>query len=170
MRWWRRALSEPRGGWVSTLDWGVKQTFRSYVHGVGGAILARGGATRSGDGGFTFLAEEDSSLRRDADGTLVGLGRFRGEVTFEGHGGILAVRLADPIIEITPDAAVMSVAEDLERRRRIVIAHLDIGAAGWDDEGLVSVPAILTLEGSQLLGDHYPIRTPLDPLRLRVEA
>ena len=57
-------MSEPRGGWVSTLDWGVKQTFRSYVHGVGGAILARGGATRSGDGGFTFLAEEDSSLRR----------------------------------------------------------------------------------------------------------
>ena len=34
------------------------------------------------------------------------------------------------------------------------------------EPGEIVIPATVSMHGSQWLGDHYPPRTPLDPVRL----
>src|SRR3990167_8062127 len=151
---------------VSALGWGVKQSFRTYVEAAGGLIEARDGAQRTADGGFTFAAAPGGELRLDADGRLAGRGAFLGEVRFEAHGGMLSVCLADPMLEIGPSGAVITVADSSARDYRLEVAQLDLGAMTSGDSGEIVIPATVSIYGSQWLGDHYPPRTPLDPVRL----
>lgn len=141
---------------VTTLGWGVKQSFRAYVEGSGGTITAQDGASREPDGAFVFEAAADSDLAVDA-GTLSGTGRFRGRVAFQAHGGLLSVTLTDPWLEAAADGWVLSIAETATRRT--AIARLGPLAAG-------ELPAATTLDGMMILGDHYPPGTTLDPVRL----
>lgn len=149
-----------------TLVWGVKQSFRNYVEAVGGLIEAHGGAARADDGAFAFTAAPGGDLKLDADGRPQGHGQFVGEVRFEGHGGMLSVFLADPAVEIGPSGAVLTVADSAARTRRLALARLDLAAATTGEAGELVIPTALTAEGSQLLGDHYPPMTALDPVRL----
>ena len=151
---------------VTALNWGVKQSFCSYVETVGGVIETDGGAERRADGAFTFAAAQDSTLTLDADGAPAGCGRFLGEVRFHAHGGMLKVCLADPMLEIEGSGATLTVADSSARTFRLVIAQLDLAAMTAGESGEILVPAALTIDGMQLLGDHYPPRTPLDPVRL----
>ena len=153
---------------VTTLSWGVKQSFRGYVEGAGGTIALSDGAERTTDGGFTFAAAPDSSLTLDGDGKLTGRGTFLGVVQFEAHGGMLKVCLADPIIEITDAGAVLTVADHPTRTYRLEAARLDLGAATTEPSGDVVLPAALLMFGCQWLGDHYPAGTALDLVRLTV--
>ncbi|WP_332764742.1 HtaA domain-containing protein [Phenylobacterium sp.] len=152
--------------WVSALSWGVKQSFRTYVEAAGGAIEVRDGAERAEDGSFTFAAAPGGDLRLDADGKLAGRGAFLGEVRFEAHGGMLSVCLADPILEIGPAGGVVTVADSSARDYRLEVAQLDLGAMTSGESGEIVIPATVSMHGSQWLGDHYPPRTPLDPVRL----
>lgn len=145
------------------LNWGVKQSFRSYVEAAGGVIEVSGGAERAADGGFAFVPA-GGDLTTDADGKLRGRGVFAGEVRFEAHGGMLKVQFSDPILEVGPTGAALSVAEHGDRR--IEIALLDLAAASVDEAGDIVIPAALAMDGIQLLGDHYPLKTALDPVRL----
>jgi hypothetical protein len=147
------------------LVWGVKQSFRAYVEGAGGVIEAGGGATRTGDGGFSFAAATGSGLTLGADGRPVGTGGFVGEVRFEAHGGMLKVFLADPAVEIGPEGAAITVADSPARDRRVELALLDLTAVTQDGDSLV-IPTKLSRDGWRVLGDHYPQMTPLDPVRL----
>lgn len=141
---------------VTTLRWGVKQSFRAYVEAMGGAISADAGAARADDGGFVFAAAEDSDLVAD-DGGLSGTGRFRGRVAFSAHGGMLSVTLVDPWVEAAADGWVLSIAETATRRTAIAkLGVLEGGAMG----------AVTTLDGMMILGDHYPPGTALDEVRL----
>jgi hypothetical protein len=151
---------------VASLSWGVKQSFRGYVDATGGVTETDGGAGRAADGGFTFAAAPDSTLSVAADGTLAGIGRFLGEVRFQAHGGMLKVCLADPILEISASGATVTVADSRARTFRLEIAKLDLTATTAGELGEIVIPAALTIEGMQLLGDHYPPKTPLDPVRL----
>jgi hypothetical protein len=83
---------------TATLTWGLKQSFRAYVEGAGGAIETAEGARRSADGAFIFPAAPGEGLRLGADGKPRGVGRFVGEVRCEAHGGMLKVFLADPSV------------------------------------------------------------------------
>jgi hypothetical protein len=150
----------------TTLSWGVKQSFRSYVEAAGGAIEVLDGADRTADGQFTFTAAPGAGLELDDDGKPVGRGAFLGEVRFEAHGGMLSVSLADPIVEITAAEAVLTVADSGARTRRVEVARLDLTAMTHGESGEIVIAATLSAEGSQWLGDHYPMRTPLDPVRL----
>lgn len=150
---------------AATLWWGVKQSFRGYVEATGGTIETRDGAERAADGGFTFSAAPENGLGLDADGKPHGQGKFLGEVRFEAHGGMLSVCLADPILEIGPSGAALSVADSRERARRVEIAKLDLTAM-TSEGGEFVIPAALSMDGWQLLGDHYPPMTALDPVRL----
>lgn len=150
---------------VAALHWGVKTSFRGYVAMMGGVTEVGGGAELAPDGGFTFAAAPDSDLARAADGSLTGQGRFLGAVRFEAHGGMLKVFLADPAIEITDTGAVLTVADSPARSRRVEIAKLDLAAM---TAGELLIPTSLTMDGSFLLGDHYPPTTALDPLQLAV--
>ena len=152
---------------VTRLIWGVKQSFRTYVEATGGAITAGDGAERLADGSFSFATAE-GGLTLDADGKPQGTGRFLGEVRFEAHGGMLSVRLFDPALEISASGATLTVADHPARDRRVEIAHLDLAAMTRGDDGEIVIPTTLAMHGIQLLGDHYPMRTPLDPVRLTV--
>lgn len=152
------------------LEWGVKQSFRSYVQAVGGTTEVGGGTTRTPDGGFTFAPAADSDLRVGADGRPQGAGAFLGEVKFAAHGGMLAVFLADPRVELREDGAVLTVADTAARDYRLAVAKLDLAGASIGGDGAVEIPAAVSIDGSQLLGDHYPYMTPLDPVRLVLGA
>ncbi len=151
---------------AGSLVWGVKQSFRGYVESTGGVIETMGGAERAADGGFTFAAAPGGDLRLDADGRPVGRGMFVGNVRFEAHGGMLSVYLADPNIEIGPSGAVITVADSSARTHRMEIATLDLGAITTGLAGELVIPTALSMDGSRLLGDHYPPKTALDPVRL----
>lgn len=151
---------------AATLTWGVKQSFRGYVEGAGGAIEVGQGAGRAADGAFTFAAAPGEGLTLGADGRPQGVGRFAGEVRFEAHGGMLSVFLADPSVEIGPSGAVVTVADSPERLSRLELAQLDLAAATTGADGEIVIPATLSRDGWRILGDHYPPMTPLDPVRL----
>lgn len=153
---------------VTSLNWGVKQSFRNYVEASGGVIEASGGAERTSDGGFIFAAAAGEGLSLDADGKPQGEGRFVGEVRFDAHGGMLAVCLADPIVEISAAGAVITAFDSSARTHRMEIARLDLAAMSIGEDGEIVIPTALAMHGIQVLGDHYPLNTALDPLRLRL--
>jgi hypothetical protein len=122
------------------------------------------------DGGFRFAAAPGADLRRDAEGRLEGRASFLGEVSFKAHGGMLSVFLIDPMLEIDGDKAVITVADHPARDRRLEVAQLDLAAMSVGARGEIELPAALMMFGCQWLGDHYPMRTPLDPVRLAVSG
>ena len=152
------------------LSWGLKQSFRAYVEGAGGAIETAEGAQRAADGAFTFAAAPGEGLKLGVDGKPEGVGGFVGEVRCEAHGGMLKVFLADPSVEIGPAGAVVTVADTRARDRRVELAQLDLAAATIADDGEWVISAKLSRDGWQVLGDHYPPSTPLDPVRLKLAA
>lgn len=151
---------------VTALHWGVKQSFRGYVAMMGGVMEVGGGGEQLADGSFVFVAAPDSDLHLGSDGALTGHGRFVGQVRFEAHGGMLKVFLADPTLDISVTGGMIAVADGSDRTRRLAIARLDLAAMMTRDNGEAVIPAALTLEGCQLLGDHYPPGTVLDLVRL----
>jgi hypothetical protein len=155
-------------GAATALTWGVKQSFRSYVEATGGEIETLGGAGRSEDGAFTFTAEPGGDLALNDAGIPQGRAAFAGEVKFKSHGGMLNVTLADLELEIGPQGAVLTVTEGGPRPRRLEMARLDLTAVSPGEAGELVIPAALSVEGCQVLGDHYPARTALDPVRLRL--
>ena len=149
---------------MATLSWGVKQSFRGYMDAAGGTVAVSGGAERAADGGFLFPQGPESTLARDAEGRLAGVGRFQGEVSFQAHGGMLNVVLTDPWVEATEAGLVLSVAAGATRR--VAFAKLDAAAMETEADGTLALPAAITLDGMFILGDHYPPGTALDPVRL----
>ncbi len=151
---------------VTSLTWGVKQSFRNYVESAGGVIEVGGGAERAADGGFTFTAAPGEGLSLDADGKPVGRGLFLGEARFDAHGGMLKVCLADPVVEISASGAVITAFDSSARTHRFEIARLDLAAMSAGEDGELVIPTALSMDGIQVLGDHYPLNTALDPVRL----
>jgi hypothetical protein len=162
------AMTEQPAGKAAKLSWGLKQSFRAYVEGAGGAIETGEGAQRSADGAFTFSAAPGEGLKLGVNGKPEGVGRFVGEVLCEAHGGMLKVFLADPSVEIGPAGAIVAVADTRARDRRVELAQLDLATATMADDGEWVIPAKLSRDGWQVLGDHYPPLTPLDPVRLKL--
>lgn len=145
------------------LEWGVKQSFRNYVAMSGGTVETGGGVERSAEGTFIFVAAPGADLARDAEGRLSGRAAFVGEVRFEAHGGMLRVAVVDPAVEFGPEGAVLSAADG---ERRVEVARLDLAGQAAGEDGAIVLPALLAMAGIFLLGDHYPLNTVLDPVRL----
>ncbi|MGW1547240.1 HtaA domain-containing protein [Streptomyces sp. NPDC002346] len=147
----------------SGLAWGVKASFRDYVRQAEGAMEVRGKATHGPDG-FVFPAVDSSQFD-----PVSGLGelRFEGEVHFTAHHGMLSVTVADPRIAIGPTGAVLTVLDPdylPDRSHRIKVARLGPVTRAVDEVTWAQVTAALTVQGSRLLGDVYPVNTPLDPV------
>jgi hypothetical protein len=151
---------------AATLNWGVKQSFRGYVEGSGGTIEAAAGAVREDDGGFSFAGEPGAGLTLDADGRPQGRAGFLGELRFQAHGGMLSVFMADPALEVGETGAFITVADTPSRTRRVPLAKLDLTKLSRDEDGALVIPAVMAMEGWQVLGDHYMGGTPIDPVRL----
>lgn len=152
---------------VAALGWGVKESFRGYVEAMGGTIALSGPVERAADGVFVFAPEGEAALPSDAEGRPQGEARFKGEVRFDAHGGMLRVMVADPAVSLEPTGGSLTVADPWAAGKRMQIAKLDTTAARVEGAELV-LPAATTIDGMQLLGDHYPPGTALDPVRLKL--
>ena len=82
---------------AGSLSWGVKQSFRSYVTGT----IAQGSITGNGVGvsGGIFRFGQSTGGTFDPS-TGLGTSAYSGSVRFYGHGGLLDVTLANPVVRI----------------------------------------------------------------------
>jgi len=153
------------GGVVPGLYWGVRGSFVRYVLGnPDGQLYGDDGVETDGEGTFRFPL---SSVEHEGEDWLLS---FRGEVAFAAHGGLLAVRIAQPILELRGGDGTLSVRRGAEY---VVIARVRAAQpVAVDDAWLVfpPLPAALTAEGVSLFGDVYAEGDGLDPLRIALPA
>jgi len=155
------------------LRWGFKESFRSYLT----STIANGQWVV--DGGASYSTPEfrwmSGSGFYDAQSTS-GLVAFIGSVTFTGHGGVLATRIANPELQFVDsstayllvDVAGTTQGGDGVDLTGVRFARLDLEAGSRSAEG-VTVPATLTEEGAEAFGT-YSAGEPLDPVEYSLDA
>jgi hypothetical protein len=150
------------------LSWGVKSSFTRYIDSMPDGRRGAGyGATEAGEGVYFFELDDasgyDPALRE-------GIVKYRGDVRYKGHGGLLFVMIVDPWIEFREAGAVLT-AVDAEhwpsRERRIELATLvpaGPGAArmpqGWEQMEAQLAPA-----GVEVFNGVYAVGELLEPVR-----
>ncbi|MFC5219120.1 HtaA domain-containing protein [Streptomyces coerulescens] len=163
-----------------TLDWGVKQSFRTYVVGgvAKGEITTSGGASQAADNGvFTFT---DATGEYDTDADTLSA-HFKGAVTFKGHkgqgeGGGYGLDLTLTNLRATLDEGTGELTADVtslgERTEDAVLADLKADepdlTARDDVITADDVTATLTDAGAKAFGGFYTAGTELDPVDLAV--
>ncbi|WP_066953933.1 HtaA domain-containing protein, partial [Streptomyces lushanensis] len=163
------------------LDWGVKESFRSYVTGpiAHGKVELGDGATRSaaayrfpeGTGSFDADAR---TLSASFGGTVRFLGHEEaGEYVLDLGLSGLRVEVADGTGTLVADVATK------DRETHEIATYPDLSLATLDlpegelaaEDGVVTlsaVPATLTADGTKAFGGMYPAGTDLDRLTLAV--
>lgn len=139
---------------TTVLRWGVKQSLRTYVIGVGGDFAADSPA-RLDDGIVVLPLTADSS----EDGVRVL--RFAGMIRIYAHSGMMNVRWADLQIELADAGARLTVAGDNPGDERVTIAALQVDAAADRRFG-----AVLADGAVGKFGGTYAPGTALDDLVL----
>lgn len=163
-----------------TLDWGVKESFRTYVTGsiAQGKITVAGGAKQAaGNGPFTFV----NGAGTYDTGTHAVTTAFQGSVRFTGHEGKLDLKLSDFKLstKLTQGAITADVrAKDMKTGKvtnsnDVRLADLDLSGVkpGHGPGGamtFVSIPAKLTEPGAKAFGGFYRPGDALDPATLTV--
>ncbi|MGY3335974.1 hypothetical protein ACVW0K_002073 [Streptomyces filamentosus] len=167
-----------------TLDWGVKQSFRSYLAQpfAKGRITPEGGATQAaGNGVFTFA---DGTGTYDTAGHATATA-FKGGVHFEAHEGALDIRISDvrlrtagsasPTGEITADVVTKEKDGSFTTRDDVPFAALDMSGVrpGRGAGGAMvfkDIPAALTKDGAAAFAGFYKEGDALDAATLTVKA
>ncbi|GAA2804511.1 HtaA domain-containing protein [Streptomyces showdoensis] len=165
-----------------TLDWGIKESFRSYLAKpfAKGRTTVDGGARQAPDHGiFTFV---DGSGTYDT-GSHATANSFKGGVRFEAHDGALDIRISDvrlstkgaaaPTGEITADVVAKEKDGTFTTRDDIPFAALDmtgVRPGGGTGGAMVftGIPAKLTKEGAAAFAGFYKEGEVLDPATLTV--
>ncbi|WP_326697223.1 HtaA domain-containing protein [Streptomyces sp. NBC_01754] len=166
---------------AGNLDWGVKDTFRTYVTGpiANGKIETSGGATASGDG-YRF---PDATGEFDAGKQTLNA-EFDGAVRFLGHEdkGEYALDISLSKLRIQVKGSTGSLLADVSTKDRetkkvshhtaLTLAELKLPAGELAaDKSVVTlkdVPATLTADGNKAFGGMYPEGESLDPLTVTV--
>ncbi|NJP44702.1 HtaA domain-containing protein [Actinacidiphila epipremni] len=157
-----------------TFDWGVKQSFRSYVTGIAqGTITTAGGATTNSDGTFRFGAGTGSY---DTSTHAVTVG-FRGSVEFASTAHGFDITLADLKVSTQGTSGTLSadVTAGGSTSDDVEFATLDLSSVrpGGGADGAMTfdgIPAKLTAAGAQAFNGMYAEGTVLDPADLSVTA
>ncbi|SOD58967.1 Htaa protein [Streptomyces zhaozhouensis] len=166
---------EPLSGEIvdGRLDWGVKESFRSYVTGpiAGGEVELTGGATESADG-YRF---PDATGALDTEAATLD-SDFAGGVRFTGHEGQLDLRFSAFGVEVADgEGALVADVSSKDRESGevteytdLTVAELDVPADALNPEGdvlaLDGVPATLTADGAEAFGGFYEAGEELDPV------
>uniref|UniRef100_UPI0004631F04 HtaA domain-containing protein n=1 Tax=Streptomyces exfoliatus TaxID=1905 RepID=UPI0004631F04 len=166
-----------------TLDWGIKQSFRSYLAQpfAHGRTTVEGGAKQApGNGVFTFA---DGTGTYDT-GTHATANSFKGGVHFEAHSGALDIRISDvrlttkgtaaPTGEITADVVTKEKDGTFSTRDDVPFAALDMTAvrpAQGAGGAMVfkDIPAKLTKGGAAAFAGFYKEGDQLDAATLTVK-
>ncbi|GAA2680585.1 HtaA domain-containing protein [Streptomyces aculeolatus] len=162
------------------LDWGIKESFLTYVTGP----IAQGEWTLLDGAASGFRFHSATGSYDPETGALTAA--FGGGVRFTGHeeDGThrldltlrrFTVRIADGRGTLHADVA----GKDRETGRmstsgQTALADLDLGGldmrGGGSPLSLDGVPATLTAEGERAFGGYYPAGTALDPVSLSVDV
>ncbi|WP_425244520.1 HtaA domain-containing protein [Streptomyces citrinus] len=156
-----------------TLDWGVKQSFRTYVTGMAaGKIEASGGATQAADNGpFTFTGGA-GSYDTTTHGTDTG---FEGAVRFASTAHGFDIEIGD--VKVVTSGTTGHIDADVTLngtvRNDIEFATLDLSAVkpATGAGGAMTfkdIPATLTAEGATAFNGMYKAGTALDAATLTV--
>ncbi|MBD7982368.1 HtaA domain-containing protein [Oerskovia merdavium] len=173
-----KPVTPPPAGAAGSLQWGVKESFRTYIAGpiAQGGVTTSNGATGAATGLYSFPQSATSSFdTASRKGTV----DFAGTVRFTGHGGILDVRLSNPRVVATGDKATLVAdvdSKDIEGgsfvQSGVTVATLDLAAAkvttGNGTTTYASVPAALTAAGVPAFGAFYTAGDALDPVTFTV--
>lgn len=156
-------------------QWGVKESFRSYLSGA----IAQGEWTTEGAVSYdtpTFSIEGDSGWL-SPDG-LAGELNADGSIRFYGHGGILDQTLSSPALVVGDDIRlVFDVVGDTREGVSVNQAFvpfvdvttrpvIDASSSTWS---LVEAPTVLTEAGADAFG-NYPAGTDFDPITVTAEV
>ncbi|OMH36840.1 HtaA domain-containing protein [Tersicoccus sp. Bi-70] len=135
----------------SSLIWAFHADFTAYVERLAdGRVDVSGGVERTADGRFRFPAGST------------------GAVHWTGHHGLLAVTLADLVIEQTEGGASVTIADPFAgpspRGERMVLA--DLGEPEETGTGRRYTRLTLAESGADLFMGHYPAGLPLAPIEI----
>ncbi|MER5962615.1 HtaA domain-containing protein, partial [Streptomyces sp. NPDC002057] len=166
-----------------TLDWGIKQSFRSYLampfaH---GKITVGGGATQAASNGVFTFVDGTGTYDMGTHGTATG---FKGSVHFEAHEGALDILISDvklstkgsaPTGEITADVVTKEKDGSVSTRDDIAFAALDMtgirpGQGAGGAMVFKDIPAKLTKDGAAAFAGFYKEGDALDAATLTVKA
>ena len=157
------------------LQWGVKESFRSYIAGP----IADGGWTLDGitEGGGRF--RWTASFGEYDMGDAVGSVGFVGGVRFTGHEGSLDIAISRPRVRFDGDSSAVLLVDVRSKslggggvleQTSVEFATLDLSAASSDiDSDSVSyarIPAVLTAAGAEGFGGFYEAGAELDPITI----
>lgn len=154
---------------VAGLHWGIKASFVDYVNRMpdGRATVGAGAIPSEGNVVvFEPVTPASSWDAEDVDRVL----RFRGEVRFVGHAGLLFVRLADPWITVRGEQAEMTVLDpsDPEGTSRRPLVRFSLRARPTTDDVSIwfSSDVRLASEATELWNDTYQAGEPFEPLAI----
>lgn len=150
---------------MTSLQWGVKQSFLNYLAGLpDGRAAVSPGVTALDDRAVIFPAEPDRVGDSEPGESVL---RFSGEVRFGGHGGLLFVRIADPWLHLRGHEGEMTVSDPFltEAPGRVALVTFNVpamtGPGPWTADEVR-----LTEAGSDIFNEVYEPRTLFDPLVL----
>jgi hypothetical protein len=138
------------------LLWGIKRSFVAYVRRMpDGQGSIHDGAVPLGEDVILFPATEGMRATSTESDTFA----FRGDVRFRGHGGMLFVRVAEPVITVRGDRAELSIADPYDRadadRVPLVTLQLAEGPAPEGARVWLGSDVRLTEAGAVLFDDVY---------------
>ena len=160
---------------AATIEWGFKESFRSYVSGsiANGEWIVSDGASYETP---SFAFADAAGDYNPANST--GLVSFPGAITFTGHGGVLNTTVANPRLKFV-DAATAILVLDVTGTTQdgvpidntgVEFATLDLsGASALTDSTLTiaEAPAVLTAAGAEAFGT-YEEGEEFDPLNASI--
>lgn len=134
----------------TVLRWTIRGSFLDYLHALPDVAITIDGVTLDAEG-FAFPSSGDA------------LG-FAGRAHITAHGGALDVTFADPVIDYSSGAALLTA--DTGDGREPVARLLDAPVSDEFAGGGVAQDVALTIEGSVWLGAVYAPWARMDPVRV----
>ncbi|SEO85235.1 HtaA domain-containing protein [Trujillonella endophytica] len=150
------------------LLWGIKRSFIAYVRRMpDGQGSIHDGAVPLGDDTLLFPAD-DATASAAAAPDVDHVWAFRGDIRFKGHGGMLFVRVAAPLITVRGEEADLSIEDPYARadaaRVPLVTLRLQPGPAPEGAQVWLGSDVRLTEAGSVLFNDVYQPGEPFEQL------
>ncbi|WP_250282366.1 MULTISPECIES: HtaA domain-containing protein [unclassified Frankia] len=153
------------------LRWGIKATFLTYIARMpDGQGSASDGARSVENDEFVFEPDPSATAPEGVDGFWA----FRGDVRFQGHFGLLYVRIADPHVVLRGTQAELNVVDPSEpgTKPRIPLVRFvprpgaaPSGLRTWEAEDVR-----LLAEGAGLFNNVYSMGEPFEPLTITLPA
>ncbi|BBZ31224.1 hypothetical protein MMAD_55190 (plasmid) [Mycolicibacterium madagascariense] len=153
------------------LRWAIKHSFLDYVAKTpDGRAYVDQGASVTASNDLVFPPRQ-ARLKGAAGG--VDTYEFGGEVHFVAYGGMLYVRIGDPVIHVCGGAGRLTVrsVDDADRSIRVELATFTVGDTGSGVAGPTQWHATdvrLAAEGVPVFADVYSTGEPLAPLQVRL--